>query len=969
MSKSTLDSIVIAYRRAIATASSANIELEVRISNMNYHNFEMIFNGFYAEATADGATASADDASSSASDAAAAPPNPIISQSVNVIMPSARRIDGPQKMLTPNNVKEIQFKNGVRSDVNIIEKTKLEIPARVNNPVGLSYMISVASEKESRQDFMSDENALIRIKLRVSFLIKITSTEDPSVQLPWRIDMTIVRKINGSDAKSSLSHIIKQMFSANEDPKRILTHLNLLEENSPNRRLYSYETEAEFVGEGSIRELLRSADVINVANKVLHMSNPEHNQDILLQNEIFNVAKHLVRNPSVLQEYQTNNGLKQLLPSVISLTRTDYRKIYKPVGYFVTEKADGKRGLAVVRGGASFLLSDKLYMIQQAPIAAPVSKTISETILDGEIIIDETTGTVKFFAFDILMISNTDMTQIGFEHRVNHIQQGVETLKANGIDAYAKKYLCLTDDEHQIETAIREIYEGEHKYEIDGLIMVQPGANYLKTISYKWKPASHNTIDMLARKAPPELLNKAPFISKPGHTLYFLFVGISNTMFNNLGIHWCPGYRTIFHDDEYAGDNNNRRYFPIQFAPSDVPLAYLYYHPDGAAAAGSAAGTDISNKIVEMRCGGSCEAAGGERPTVNWELVKVREDRSKDLLSGNYFGNNFKTAEMVWLNYVDPFPIEQLWGGLGGNYFMVNKTGTYKAQTAMTNFVKNKRIMFSLNHLDWVVDIGAGKGQDIKRYVDAGVHNLIAVDQDKSAISELIRRKHQIAAAIDTKFSSAKSHRGMIKQRDFSTNIRALIADVSKKYTETYDKLLSIGLPTVGANALVCNLAVHYFFDTTENIQNFIMLTKSVVKIGGIVVLTIIDGEKVHKMLTDAKIPYDGSLDMIEEADSTMTKKYSIKRLYKSDRLEKAGQKISLILPFSNGEYYEENLVNPSYFVTEFNKREFTLIEKTNILDSMPEFESRSPPIAKLLTDFDKKWLSLYGELIFKREK
>jgi hypothetical protein len=953
MSKSTVDSVVVAYRRAIAGVANpnTNIELELRINNMNYDNFKAVFDKLVeSEAVL----------------------KTNISQSVNVIMSSVKRVDGPQKMLIPNNIKEINFTNGEKTETKIVEKAKLIIPARVTNQVGLSYLIAVSSEKVIQQQFISDETAIIRIKLRVSFFIQLPSSEDPTVQLPWRIDMTIVRSINGSEAKN-LKLIVGKMFTANTTPASIFTQLDLLGENTPNRKLYFYETEAEFMGEGSVRDIVRSPDVINVANMILHFSNPEHNQDITLQNEIFNVAKHLVKNTSLLQEYQTTHGLKQLLPSVVSLTRIDYRGIYPPVGYFVTEKADGKRGLAVVRGNTAFIISDKLYEFTKPAGDVSASKIIHETILDGEIIIEAAPGsgstapTVKFFAFDVIMVSNNNMTAIGFENRIKYLGQGVEILKTAGIDAYAKKYNVLTEDPSQIETAVKDIYEQEHKYETDGLILVAPGADYLKTVSYKWKPASHNTIDMLARKAPREVLGKAPFVEKPGHTLYFLFVGISHAMFSSLGIHWCPGYKSIFRDD-----GSYKRYFPIQFAPSDVPLAYLYQYPNTIVApdGASSAAPDIGNKIIEVRCGGDCAAAGGEQPTVDWELVKIREDRNKDLLSGNYFGNNFKTAEMVWLNYIDPFPVEQLWEGVGSNYFMVRKGGAYKAQTSMTNFVKNNRILFSLNHLDWVVDIGAGKGQDIKRYIDAGVRNLIAVDRDRSAISELVRRKFQIAASSESSGRhGAKSHKGIIEQRRFSTNIRAIVADASNPHEETLAKIMAAGLPPNGANALVCNLAVHYFFGSEESIINFILLTKHVVRIGGIVVLTIIDGERVHNMLHEANIPYEGSLDMIEDGDASMTKKYSIRRLYRSNKLEKFGQKISLVLPFSNGEYYEENLVNPSHFIAEFAKRGFTCTERTGILDSMTEFETRSPLIAKLLTDSDKKWLSLYGELIFRRDK
>ena len=64
----------------------------------------------------------------------------------------------------------------------------------------------------------------------------------------------------------------------------------------------------------------------------------------------------------------------------------------------------------------------------------------------------------------------------------------------------------------------------------------------------------------------------------------------------------------------------------------------------------------------------------------------------------------------------------------------------------------------------------------------------------------------------------------------------------------------------------------------------------------------------------------------------------SIKKIYSSETLEVCGQKIGVLLPFSNGEYYEEYLVNTKTIIREFKDNGFQLIENTSISSKLQEF-------------------------------
>ena len=872
-------------------------------------------------------------------------------------------------------------------------KETLIMPFRVSSSTGLSYMVSLAEESPSTKSITMDEGSIIRIKSRISFPLLLPSSEDSSKKLLWRIDLSVVKQITGSEAKE-LPKIISKMFIPTTT-KTFLDHLKDLDAK------YRYEVEVEFVDviaydhlsknisvekNLSQHDIIRPVDITIVAESILKLANPEYIKEAIIQSELYKVAQYIIKSPSYLMQFQTNGSLKKLLPSVLAITRTDYRDIFPPKNLFITEKADGKRALAIIRNGKAIIISNIL--IIGNIIANMDKKYQNDTIIDGEYIggktpplpphksnndidedeksnndIDEdeksnndigSTKLATFYAFDIIVMNGINVSNEGFEIRVGYLDAACILLSDLGINARSKVFTQIIDTaEEELKSVINYVYDMKQPYEKDGLIFVEPGKSYINTLTYKWKPAHDNTIDFLAKRAPTTVLGKLPFIEKPNHKLYFLFVGINNELFESLAIQWCPGYSQIFGKSISgstgltAGQGSHRNYFPIQFSPSDVPLAYIYQHPDNSP-------YEIDGKIIEAKCGGNCGSAGGKGQFVDWEINRIREDREKELLSNHYFGNDYYMAELIWLNYVDPFPIEQLWEGISRDYFMSEKNGIYRAQVGVISFIKNERIL-SLQNSNWVIDIGIGKGQDLGRYFSAEIHNLIAIDQDKAALSELVRRKYQHA-------KPKKDNRHIAKK--LSTAVYVIVADINHEEPNSIlTKCHNLGMET--ADALVCNLAIHYFMSTTESLTNFIDIVKNSVKIGGQVCITCMFGENIHSLFKKEKIAEGQSWDIHENG----ILKYSIKRMYSSTNLESVGQRIGIMLPFSIGNYYEEFLVNTKELIELFKSIGFSVQVAATMNKSLSRFQARNGSLYSNLTDDDKFYLSLYGELVFMRKK
>jgi hypothetical protein len=866
MSKLNIDIVCAEYEKQKKTDTDLkNTEIEIRFKEVDLVQFKIIYDKLKAKT------------------------EPIITQKIHTLMPGTG--------LT--NIKEQTFNNNVKDKTSLISKKRLFVPpllGKMKN--GMPYNVSVSTEEMNVKPFIIDSSAMIRIKLRASFVID-----------SWSYDLTIVKKLVPAEITSTEQlKTIKDSIFTND----MFTVIS----KDPT---VTAEIECEYVGTAVVTASLVNTMISSMETLIGSNASSSY---VTMISERLGVGD-TTRNPT----------LKNLLPQVIMLNRDQYKTIYPPLGWYVTDKSDGVRCLAMVVDNKGIICTNQI----QSDFV-PASSSIPNLCVDGELIDG------KVFAFDVLYIAEEDIFKLDTATRLSRIDTAVAHLNTAGIKAQAKTYHHVYD-ETILKQAVNTCMSITDR-PIDGIIMISPNTNYLETKSHKWKPETHNTIDFLVMKVPESshasthashvssASTKQESSSKSGTsgkskskqsgkmTSYYLFVGIYNITFQQLGLSYCDGYDEIFKNQA------NTTYFPIQFTPASAPYAYKFESEDDS----------LNMKCVEMI------AANINGPYVDWKIVKVREDKTADVESKKYFGNDFYVAEMTWLNYVDPLTLEQLINGVGiVDYFSSEKDTIYKAQTAMISFAKTSLIN-TLTNYGVVVDFGTGKGQDIFRYMKAAVKTLIAIDSDKAALAELVRRR----------YSTNKDCKGC------STTIIAIHADVNEDHDIVYSHIARFGV--VSCDAVVCNLAVHYFLKSQESMSNFAVLVKSLIKSSGRVILTILDGIKVYEKLK--QIEYNQSWDLIESE----AKKFSIRKLYQDNELVPAGQSIGVLLPFSSGQYYNEFLVNTTALINEFVLRGFDLESYEPIINELPNFESQWSSVASALTDVDKEYLQLFSTIIFKKQ-
>jgi SAM-dependent methyltransferase len=350
----------------------------------------------------------------------------------------------------------------------------------------------------------------------------------------------------------------------------------------------------------------------------------------------------------------------------------------------------------------------------------------------------------------------------------------------------------------------------------------------------------------------------------------------------------------------------------------------MYYHKGDT--------TEINGKVCEFR------RVTDDQTTTAWDLMRIRTDRTVELARGNYFGNGFYVAEYTWQNYQNPLLFEDLiissteYMDMG--YFQAEKSQMYKPMTAFNSFVKGK-LLEPHHSSKWLVDLAAGRGQDMFRVSDAKIDNALFIDSDRQALSELISRKHDFERGIER----------------LNTRIYTSFVDLTTDHNTIINQLKRIAIPVGTIDVVMCNFAIHYLMSTPDTVRNLIHLIYALLKPGGQFFFTAFNGQQVFDKVKS------GAWDVREDT----VLKYSIRKKFTSDTLQPVGQAIDVLLPFSKGKYYTEYLVNYEYLLGEFEANKFTVVKSGSFGSYLPLFKKQGSKIHAKLSKDDVEFLKLYG--------
>jgi SAM-dependent methyltransferase len=809
--------------------------------------------------------------------------------------------------------KEMYFQNGVQQKIDHNRKNRHDMLKIFVNSQEV-YRIALASETPSPEFGMHLAHR-IRLKLRCSIIVDV-----------WRYDFTTVIQLEKSQLSQLKAYKQKIFPNKKSTPDDFLNSIP----DVPNMR---YEFEIEYVGKPN------DVTVDTISTAVKHFTeyvSPGFEETSSYQMIIYDLAKHLI-DGNLLESFKTRNGLKRLANQPRNLTKSIFfDKVLPNIGnYYVSDKADGERCFVVIRNKQVLIvLTDKVIDMTD------VFKTTDDkfSILDAEIVNmdrDDPLNSkhIKLYLFDILYKNGSKVVHEMFEKREKYLDAFVKVLKNT-----EKKILKRLDAKSYGQT-IREMFNRKTRaYPIDGLVFTPATSktdkyskpNYFSMNVYKWKEAEKLSADFLILKPVPTLLGTKPYIPKKDHELYFLYSGmnIPDSKIRNLPS--IRGYKEMLEGIPEPGN-----YFPAQFSHSAYPFSYLYYHPDSS--------DDLTQRIGEFIWNVEKE---------EWALDRLRPDKDILVKQGTAFGNNFKVAEVVFNNYLNPLTLQMMTDvdkvkyESGQNYFLTEKKETYKPLTKFNNFVKAQLIK-QLENKTWIVDLAAGRGSDLFTYNGFGVQNGLFVDIDQSALEELSNRAWNMGNTRSYVFSRAPK-----------TNIKiyTMQMDLQTSAATVLDTITHRGIPApIGqVDGVVMNLALHYVITDDKYLTNIVKLVSKLLKPGGTFIFTTFDGQRIFKLLE--KMQKGQSWDLL---DTDKTLKYSLRKNYKDTKF-KTGLTVGVVHPFSRGEYYDEPLVDIDNIVKSFEDDGFKLMQKGSFADWHEKFKNFDNHWFNQLSSDDKKYGTMY---------
>lgn len=773
----------------------------------------------------------------------------------------------------------------------------------------MKYTVAISAEKTvPKNTAWNTFGTFVRAKLRASFLA-------PSGE--WRYDYTItITKQRYDLVNGVITDIRKRLFDGVSSSD--LSHDKIITIFAA-RSAYpdvSFELEVERLIQTRLEDKREIDEAVAVIWRSLGSDGDDERVSLIRE-----VYESISRNLS-----QGKMTLKTILNAAKSLTKSEYyANIFPPLGWYVTDKADGERAVLYVRGAEGYVISREL-----TKFALPGNT--QKIIADCELISLPGGGRL-LGVFDVMIYADEVITTRGIEDRMLKAPDVVKattlSLSSVGITIFAKEYIQISQP---IEEAINLTINRKRAYKTDGLILTSQGSDYYGTKNLKWKPSHENTIDFMAVRVPDSMKGLIP--SEEGKQTYVLLVGMNDHRRRLLGVRQWATY------EQDTGVSLGAGYQPSLYKSAIWPLTYIYRAPSDV--------PDIHRKVVEMsvdesaaRILRSAFEEGRVTSALNiWKFMRVREDRSP--AAGEY-GNDYDVAESVFGNVIDPFELSDLFSSSNGGYFEKSRDMIYKASNKFKRYVIKKTFKEHIREGNVVLDLAAGRGADLPTYNEIGVSKLIAVDIDPTALVELHRR------SLDKHITDQRKAKTKMTTHIIVTNVGGN-SNVNRK--AIVDRF---GIDR--ADVIVCNFALHYMCKNATQCTNFFALARDFAidtpSHESRLIITVMNGEKVFELLND----YNPGEVWYSEEDE----KYAIRRDYDDDSLKKFGQMIAVKLPMTT-KMYEEPLANIDAITDIAATTGWRLESSKPFSDYLSSFAATSKDV---LTAEDIKYCSLHQVLVY----
>lgn len=718
---------------------------------------------------------------------------------------------------------------------------------------------------------------------------------------------------------------------------------------------------------------------------IMFLKNIQHSNHLITLSEINDI--NIFYNKLFNKQNITNIKIDAM--NVVSLGIKDLDVLENK--YAVTDKADGEHAFMIVYNENIYIITQYFHIKN---VGMKVNKKYNGTIFDGEALFIN--KKYLFMAFDCLFYCGDDIRNENLLlKRLEYINKFCkENFKyehfkylenAKNIDEVNKYYSeefikfnkQLTQDLKSNNFILRpkffmkvygfnnnEIYvysktlwnnynllskNGNYPYLLDGMVY-QP-INQIYTLKsrqqiYKWKPYYQNSIDFYLEFR----RDKDNNILKVFHKTQDEEVILLNE--NNNDSTTIKKYQiaNLYVGKKNKDDNNE---IPILFSPklnnpdNDIHIIYIPINENGYC-------VDKEGNVINDKTVVECYYDETDEKYFRWKVIRTRYDKTENVMNFHKkYGNYDTVADNIWNTIKYPIKFEDIIDLASDNYVntkdkLINlnpiksNDAYYTVDYDIRNAVDNKVNFHNMIKTQLIncycgphngkkmsiFDPAIGKGKDIFNYYNAHVKSVIGMDLDFAGL-------HSINGTFQ-KYKNIKNKPGVpfmdFIQGDFTVDLNAnlqnkVISNISDYNTRAMNKYFNWKFDVIS-----CHFAFHYFLENENRLQTTINNMNKLLNNGGYVILTLFDGQEVHKYLGDNN-EVENYIDVkgIRTLIHKITKKYDIND---KNKVVKNGNKIMFkcgnaidVYVGEGGISRIEYLVDKDYLIDKMKENNFDLVE------------------------------------------
>lgn len=787
-------------------------------------------------------------------------------------------------------------------------------------------------------------------------------------------------------------------------------------ESNTLKEFINYEIEIEFIGKDS------KMDNESIAKKLLSTS---YNILKLLQNSNVIITNTLIKKIKDYYNKLTNTFNDNFIAaSPVTIHRENLFKsdIIKNIytRYAVTLKADGERYFLIVYKSNDVNYNGNIYIFNNNfKFIYTGHKDIEwvDTLIEGEYI----ENINEIYLYDILFSKGNDVRKRylidinrdgKFENRLDILNKFIQSptrkidslfKEEKSIIIKNKKYIqSVRNDGTDIFMKAKELWDSRkyNNFNVDGIIFVPKYEQYKFgggswNSLFKWKPPELNTIDFLIKtvkddnnkdiKSPyicvvDRLDGKKETIIKQYKT-FKLYVSGQKTVYNN---HKSTKKNIpVLFNPYNLDDKNSVKYNEIKLFIEDDEKVYAY--------------DPLSNEKVEIYDNIIVEFGydNNMEDGFKWIPHKFRKDKTNLYRSGKpVFGNGERTANDIFKAIQLPVTEEMITTGnvpvnidspinkIDQNPYYIRegnnneKRERFPFQNFHNLYIKYQLLYFSsptyINEYSTgyhgkILDLCCGRGVDINKIKNAKYAEIVGMDIDYENIK-----------------NAQEWYKSMIIPPPKAYYVRAdnrklIWPDQACGITEADKIYIRKFIPTKYIfDTISLQFCFHYFFESEITFRTILQNINDNLKIGGFVIGTTFDGERVY--------------DQLKNSESISGKKYSGEIMWKIDK--KYTSKISFTDKKCNfgkqidvyvktiGVVHPEYLVNFKYmtkimeeygfsivFIKPFEEMYNELIEGKNLMKLSDKELQKNIEFAKKMSEDEKRFSFLSSAFMFKKEK